>query len=145
MAGKILVAEDDPEARELLKLLLGGADYHLLEAADGVEALELLRAEQPDLLITDIVMPRMDGYELVRRLRQEKSHGGHAGHFLLRVLSRARSARDGALTRRAEHAVEAFRSQDGAHDRSRRARLAQRLACARDHRARLQTAAHRSA
>ena len=73
MAGKILVAEDDPEARELLKLLLGGADYHLLEAADGVEALELLRAQQPDLLITDIVMPRMDGYELVRRLRQESA------------------------------------------------------------------------
>jgi signal transduction histidine kinase/CheY-like chemotaxis protein len=76
MAGKILVAEDDPEARELLKLLLGGGDYHLLEAADGVEALELVRAEQPDLLITDIVMPRMDGYELVRRLRQEKRIAG---------------------------------------------------------------------
>jgi signal transduction histidine kinase/CheY-like chemotaxis protein len=72
MAGKILVAEDDPEARELLLLLLGGGDYDLLEAADGVEALDLLRAEQPDLLITDIVMPRMDGYELVRKLRQDE-------------------------------------------------------------------------
>lgn len=72
MAGKILVAEDDPEARELLLLLLAGGDYHLLEAADGVEALELVRSEQPDLLITDIVMPRMDGYELVRKLRQDE-------------------------------------------------------------------------
>ena len=72
MAGKILVAEDDPEARELLKLLLGGGDYDLLEAADGIEALDLLRTEQPDLLITDIVMPRMDGYELVRKLRQDE-------------------------------------------------------------------------
>jgi signal transduction histidine kinase/DNA-binding NarL/FixJ family response regulator len=72
MAGKILVAEDDPEARELLLLLLGGGEYDLLQAADGVEALDLLRAEQPDLLITDIVMPRMDGYELVRKLRQDE-------------------------------------------------------------------------
>src|SRR5512145_1707539 len=73
MAGKILVAEDDPEARELLKLLLGGGDYDLIEATDGVEALDLLRTEHPDLLITDIVMPRMDGYELVRKLRQDQS------------------------------------------------------------------------
>src|SRR5262245_44066614 len=71
MGGKILVAEDDPEARELLLLLLEGGEYSLLEAADGMEALDLLRTEQPDLLITDIVMPRMDGYELVRRLRED--------------------------------------------------------------------------
>ena len=71
MVGKILVAEDDPEARELLVLLLAGGDYSLLEAADGIEALDLLRTEHPDLLITDIVMPRMDGYELVRQLRQD--------------------------------------------------------------------------
>src|SRR4026207_2271491 len=71
MGGEILVAEDDPEARELLLLLLEGGEYSLFEAADGMEALDLLRTEQPDLLITDIVMPRMDGYELVRRLRQD--------------------------------------------------------------------------
>lgn len=69
--GKILVAEDDPEARELLVLLLGSGDYDVFEAADGIEALSLLRSEQPDLLITDIVMPRMDGYELVRQLRED--------------------------------------------------------------------------
>ncbi|MGH8188641.1 MAG: response regulator, partial [Steroidobacteraceae bacterium] len=73
MAGKILVAEDDPEARGLLKLLLSGGEYELIEAADGMEALERARAELPDLVITDIVMPRMDGYELVRRLRQDDS------------------------------------------------------------------------
>jgi signal transduction histidine kinase/ActR/RegA family two-component response regulator len=71
--GKILVAEDDAEARELLLLSLADGDYDLLEAADGIEALHLLRTEHPDLLITDIVMPRMDGYELVRKLRQDES------------------------------------------------------------------------
>ncbi|HEV8331560.1 MAG TPA: response regulator [Steroidobacteraceae bacterium] len=76
MGGKILVAEDDPEARELLLLLLEGGEYSLLEAADGMEALDMLRTEQPDLLITDIVMPRMDGYELVRRLREDDRTAG---------------------------------------------------------------------
>jgi signal transduction histidine kinase/DNA-binding response OmpR family regulator len=72
MPGKILVAEDDPEAREWLLLVLAQKpDYRLFGAADGVEALDILRAERPDLLITDIVMPRMDGYELVRKLRQD--------------------------------------------------------------------------
>jgi signal transduction histidine kinase/CheY-like chemotaxis protein len=69
--GKILIAEDDPEARELLVLLLASGDYSVIEAADGVEALQLARSEHPDLLITDIVMPRMDGYELVRHLRED--------------------------------------------------------------------------
>jgi signal transduction histidine kinase/CheY-like chemotaxis protein len=71
--GKILIAEDDPEARELLTLLLGAGEYSVTAAADGVEALQLLRAEPPDLLITDIVMPRMDGYELVRQLREDSA------------------------------------------------------------------------
>ena len=71
MSGTILVAEDDPEARELLILLLG-AGYRILEAADGLEAFEILSSQAPDLLITDIVMPRMDGYELVRKVRSDK-------------------------------------------------------------------------
>lgn len=72
-SGKILVAEDDAEARELLLLSLADGDYDLLEATDGVEALDLLRTEHPDLLITDIIMPRMDGYELVRKLREDEA------------------------------------------------------------------------
>jgi signal transduction histidine kinase/DNA-binding NarL/FixJ family response regulator len=71
MPGTILVAEDDPEARELLTLLLGSG-YEVWQAADGVEAFDILRREAPDLLITDIVMPNMDGYELVRRVRQDE-------------------------------------------------------------------------
>lgn len=72
-SGKILVAEDDPEARDLLVLMLGTGDYDVLAAGDGIEALDLVRRERPDLLITDIVMPRMDGYELVRHLREDRT------------------------------------------------------------------------
>lgn len=74
MSGTILVAEDDPEARELLILLLGG--YRVLEASDGLEAFDILSRQAPDLLITDIVMPRMDGYELVRKVRED-AHTAH--------------------------------------------------------------------
>jgi signal transduction histidine kinase/DNA-binding NarL/FixJ family response regulator len=73
MPSTILVAEDDPEVRELLVLLLRSHDYELLEARDGMEAFELLHQRKPDLLITDVVMPRMDGYELVRRMRQDEA------------------------------------------------------------------------
>jgi signal transduction histidine kinase/DNA-binding NarL/FixJ family response regulator len=72
MSSTILVAEDDPEIRELLVMLLRSRDYELIEASDGLEAFELLHRRQPDLLITDVVMPRMDGYELVRRVRQDE-------------------------------------------------------------------------
>ena len=69
----ILIVDDDPPSREFLVTLLGYSGHRLLEAADGVEALEQVRAEHLDLIISDILMPTMDGYELVRRLRAEPS------------------------------------------------------------------------
>ncbi|MGA1984239.1 MAG: response regulator [Acidobacteriaceae bacterium] len=68
----ILIVDDRPENRAFLATLLGRAGYSLLQAADGAEALALARAEQPELLIADILMPTMDGYELVRQLRADR-------------------------------------------------------------------------
>lgn len=67
----ILVVDDHPTNREFLVTLLGYKGHHLLEAADGVEALAVARANMPDLMIADILMPTMDGYELVRQLRAD--------------------------------------------------------------------------
>ncbi len=67
----ILVVDTRPTDRQLIVTLLGSFGHRVLEASDGVEALELARAELPDLVITDIVMPNMDGFTLVRRLRAE--------------------------------------------------------------------------
>lgn len=67
----ILVVDDRPTNREFLVTLLGYAGHRLLEAADGTKALELVRAERPDLVIADLVMPIMDGYEFVRQLRAD--------------------------------------------------------------------------
>jgi len=69
----ILVVDDRPVNREFLKTLLSYRDHRVLEAGDGVEALELLKREKIDLVISDILMPTMDGYELVRQLRADKA------------------------------------------------------------------------
>lgn len=69
----ILVVDDQPLNRRLLVKLLTNHGYHVLQASDGVEALNVATSERPDLIITDIVMPAMDAYELVHRLRTEAS------------------------------------------------------------------------
>ncbi len=67
----ILVADDNRANREALASLLEAAGYEVTKAADGEEALERARATRPALIITDVLMPRMDGYELARRLRED--------------------------------------------------------------------------
>jgi len=67
----IMIVDDRPTNRQLLVTLLGYAGHRMLEAADGEQALNLTRAENPDLIITDILMPTMDGYEFVRQLRTD--------------------------------------------------------------------------
>jgi putative nucleotidyltransferase with HDIG domain len=67
----ILVVDDRPTNRELLVTLLGYAGHRLLEAAEGEEGLVIARAERPDLIITDIVMPTMDGYEFAHQVRAD--------------------------------------------------------------------------
>ena len=67
----ILIVDTHPANRRVYTTLLGNFGHRLLEADDGAQALELARAELPDLIITDILMPNMDGFTLVRRLRAE--------------------------------------------------------------------------
>src|SRR6058998_3381636 len=67
----ILIVDDQPANRDYLMTLLGYAHHRLLEAADGAEALALARAVPPDLVIADILMPTMDGFEFVRQLRAD--------------------------------------------------------------------------
>jgi diguanylate cyclase (GGDEF)-like protein len=67
----ILIVDSRPADRQLFVTLLSSFGHRMLEASDGAEALEVAKAELPDLVITDIVMPNMDGFTLVRRLRAE--------------------------------------------------------------------------
>ena len=67
---RILIAEDDPNTARLLGAIVKRAGYEPLIAADGVQALEMLDHNQIDLLLCDVMMPRMDGLEVCRRIRK---------------------------------------------------------------------------
>ncbi|MFO7982859.1 MAG: response regulator [Desulfuromonadales bacterium] len=70
MYKKILMAEDSASVRMLMTKALAGAGYDVIEARDGEEALEHMRSAPFDMLITDLNMPRMDGINLIRTVRQ---------------------------------------------------------------------------
>jgi signal transduction histidine kinase len=65
----VLIVDDDPTAREALIAMLEGKDYDLQVAKDGIQALQMLKTLQPDLILLDVMMPGMDGYEVCRRIR----------------------------------------------------------------------------
>ena len=69
MKARILVVDDDPVTRFLFRLIFETANYEVDEAPNGLAAMSVLRDGHPDLLVTDIVMPVMDGLALISRLR----------------------------------------------------------------------------
>ena len=71
-AAKILIADDEPHIRRILQFLLEQAGYEVVAAADGREALELLAREGPDLLLLDVMMPHLDGFAVLQRIRADR-------------------------------------------------------------------------
>lgn len=71
MTRKILVVDDTRNVQVLLSDFLGGQDFEVLTAGDGREALEVVRETHPDLILLDIMMPNMDGYQFITHLRRE--------------------------------------------------------------------------
>jgi DNA-binding response OmpR family regulator len=67
---KILIVDDDPHIRELARVFLHNEGFNIIEAADGLEALSRLETVTVDMVILDIMMPNMDGWELCRQLRE---------------------------------------------------------------------------
>ena len=71
MANPVLIVEDDPETVELVRMYLHRDGHEVLTAADGVEGLRIAREVQPALVILDLMLPKLDGIEVARALRQE--------------------------------------------------------------------------
>lgn len=69
MAKKILLADDDPDVLDVISILLEDEGYEIVTARDGAEALEKIKLENPDLVILDLLMPRVDGFAVFNMLR----------------------------------------------------------------------------
>lgn len=71
MAYKILVVDDEPTIVRLMEFILARQGYEMLVAVNGEEALDQIRSHAPDLVLLDIMMPRIDGYEVARQVRAD--------------------------------------------------------------------------
>ncbi len=69
---KILIADDKPEVVELITASLKGEGYQIITASDGREALEKIGKEKPDLVLLDIIMPKMDGFEVLIEAKKDQ-------------------------------------------------------------------------
>ena len=81
----VLVADDDPDILALVRFRLERDGYEVLSAPDGETALDLALARTPDLAVLDVMMPRLDGYEVTRRLRE---HGPTTGIPIILLTAR---------------------------------------------------------
>ena len=72
----ILTVDDSRTMRDMLRLTLVAAGYRVVQAEDGVEGLEVLAAEDPAVIVTDINMPRLDGFGFIEAVRQGAAHRG---------------------------------------------------------------------
>ena len=74
MTKTVLTVDDSRTMRDMLMLALKDAGYRVVQAEDGVYGLEVLQAESPDIVITDINMPRMDGFGFIEGMRADPNH-----------------------------------------------------------------------
>ncbi len=72
MSGKILVVDDDPDILDAVAMILESQGYTVVTARDGIEGLATLKAENPDLMILDLMMPKMDGFGVCKELQDPR-------------------------------------------------------------------------
>ena len=72
MQAKILVVDDDPDILDAITMILQSQGYEVVTARDGIEALANLKAEKPDLMVLDILMPKMDGFAVCKELQDPR-------------------------------------------------------------------------
>ena len=72
MKKRILIVDDEPSILETVKLHLELSDYDVLAASDGMEALKIARTEKPDLILLDLMLPKIDGYKVCKMLKMDR-------------------------------------------------------------------------
>ena len=74
MAPKILIVDDDPDLVEAVSIILESKGYTVAAAYDGVEGLDKVKSEKPDLIVLDVMMPKKDGYEVCKELKADEQY-----------------------------------------------------------------------
>jgi two-component system alkaline phosphatase synthesis response regulator PhoP len=97
MGARILVVDDDPDVLEAIGIALEANGYEVVTANDGLEGLDKLKDERPDLMILDLLMPKMDGFEVCKELKDPRR--AKYAHIPIIILS---SVREEASRRRYE-------------------------------------------
>ena len=100
MAAKILVVDDDPNVQRLLQYTLKQEGYEVVSAVDGAEGFRLWASELPDLILLDVMLPKLDGYQVAQKIRAEEGEGSHIPIIMLtaerEVEQKVRGLRAGA-------------------------------------------------
>lgn len=71
--GKVLVVDDEEYIQHILNFSFGAEGYEVITAADGEEGIKIAKTEKPDIIVLDIMMPKMDGYEACKKLKADPS------------------------------------------------------------------------
>jgi len=103
---KILIVDDDPDIRLLVDFHMSSEGYEVLEASDGMDALNIINENTVDIIITDITMPNMDGYELIRKLKESKK-----GIDIPIILLTGKKEEDSIITENTEYQPDEFLSK----------------------------------
>ncbi len=82
----IQIADDDPEIRTLLRLHFGSMECDLLETSDGAETLEMVIVHRPDLIILDVMMPELSGWEICKYIKERDEEYAHTGVIMLTAI-----------------------------------------------------------
>jgi len=107
----LLVVDDHPDMRSYLQDVLLAANYRVVLAVDGEDAQNQAQAETPDLIVSDVMMPGIDGFELCRRLREDQQTS-HIPVILLTALNEQNSCQEGLLSGAVEYLTKPFDSED---------------------------------
>lgn len=71
---RVLIVDDEPNILVVLEFLLNKEGYQVLKAANGIEALEIIEKEQPAIVVLDVMMPEMDGFEVAKKIRENPNY-----------------------------------------------------------------------
>ena len=108
---RILAVDDEPHILKLVAFSLRSGGFEVIEASDGLSAIEVAKAEQPDLILMDVMMPALDGYEACRRIKGDESTG-HIPVIMLTAKTQVAEQKAGLECGAADYICKPFTPKD---------------------------------